>query len=159
MTLDAWGRRDVTLHTVIRSAAELIHPKSHIGNYPILAKFPQLKFIAHQLVTAQQAGESTAVLQDMGWHLLEVMRAAEAAKPTPDKFVRPASEVTHRPQQIRAREQELHDLRQKALKTKPKAKAEPMAALFDLPMKPPRAVTRKPNPTAELTARAFFERN
>lgn len=156
MTLDAWGQRDVTLQTVIRSAAELIHPKSHIGNYPILAKFPQLKLIAHQLVTAQQAGESVAVLQDLALHLLQVMRAATAAKPTPDKFVRPASEVSHRPQQIRAREQELLDLRQKALKTR--AKAEPMTALFDLPMKPTRTASRKPAPITDLNARAFFER-
>ena len=156
--VDIWAGPQVTLRTMIRHAAEIIHPKTTASAYPVLLKFPQLRTVALALVRADHAGESTATLQEIALELAQIMKAANASRPVPDKAVRPASEITHRPQQLRQRDEELRALRRKALTSR---SAAPMPALFDLPTKPekPKAAKRQPNSTSTGTAeRAFFER-
>ncbi|MVN86879.1 hypothetical protein GO986_08890 [Deinococcus sp. HMF7620] len=147
---EIWGTgRQVTLRTVIRHAAELVHPKSHCGTYPVLNTFPKLKTLARALIEADHAGESTTLLHEIADELLALMKAARDSRQPSEKSTCPAQEILTRPKVMREQEQELKELRAKALAPKPAV----MPALFELPAKP-----TKPKKTRQRETPTFFER-
>ena len=118
-----------TLRQWVRYAAEVIHPKTTAAIYPWLIDWPQLKPACLALVRAAEAGESTAIqweIADEIAHLLTAIRARQAERSGGKATVGKASDVLHKPAEIREREEQLKALRKKVLKAKP------MPALFEL---------------------------
>lgn len=151
--MNGWGG-EVTLRTVIRHAAEIIHPKSHVGTYPVLGDYPQMRRLALALVQADQAHESTAVLQEIALELVDLLkhiRDAQQAnwrgKPTTGK----AQDVLTKPEAIREREADLRALRKKVLTAAPKPP--PMPGLFGDVRPAPPAATRSPASPAPFISR------
>lgn len=122
-----------TLRQWVRYAAEVISPKTHSGTYPWLSDWPQLKPACLALVRAAEAGESSAIqweIADEIHQMLTAIRARQGERSSGKATVGKASDVLHKPAEIREREEQLKALRKKVLKAKP------MPALFDLPDKP-----------------------
>lgn len=126
-----------TLRQWVRYAAEVLSPKTHCGTYPWLMDWPQLKPACLALVRAAEAGESTAIqweIADEIHQLLTAIRARQAERHGGKATVGKASDVLHKPAEIREREEQMKALRKKVLKAKP------MPTLFAAPSKPEKPI-------------------